>query len=108
MISSFKNFRELDSNSSSLNRFNPTRHKKLLTSKQATFLSQMSRAILPTRHSEHHINRLPRQSQRSLSFLLTHTEQPFDDSIYDSNQIHLCTPNDNSMDRTNIHKQKHS
>ncbi|CAF0746228.1 unnamed protein product [Adineta steineri] len=70
----------------------PVQNRKSHSDKQHSLLSQMSRLIPTSKHSKrHHSHRNPQSSV----LLLSTAAQPFDDSIYDSNQIHQVSSKDN-------------
>lgn len=90
MISAYRTYRKTASNSIVDN-------KKSDQPKQRSFLSQMSKLISTPKDSPQSKRSPP--SQHFLLFpglaLAPHGNKPFDDSIYDSNQIRSSQTNDN-------------
>ncbi|CAF1260474.1 unnamed protein product [Rotaria sordida] len=89
LSSTSKNNLNVSLSSSSLKENSSTQNKKVLLPKQHSFFSQMSKLILSSASSRHHhSDRLSRQTRRTSGFMLPNTTKPFDDSIYESNQVH--------------------
>jgi len=82
LISAFRKTHNRSHNSNSF-----VENKKSGQSKQRSFLSQMSKLIVTPKHSDK--QQSTRASQHILQGLglLPNGSKPFDDSIYDSNQI---------------------
>lgn len=84
LISAYKKYHYHSQDSNVLKETNCNENKHLHQSKQRSLLSQMSKLITTPRD----IKKQQQQSDHSPAFMLTNALKPFDNSIYDSNQIH--------------------
>jgi hypothetical protein len=68
----------------------------------------MSKLISTPKHSKrHHSDRLLQRNPQSSALILSTSENPFDDSIYDSNQIHQFSSKDSLISRTTQKNKRH-
>jgi hypothetical protein len=83
-------------------------NKKILSHKQRSFFSQMSKLISTPKHSKrHHSEQLLQRNPQSSALVLLTSEKPFDNSIYDSNQIHQVSSKDSLISRTTQKSKRH-
>lgn len=89
LASIFKKYRNPLYTSSSSKENDSAQNSRVVSSKQHLLFSEMAKLITsPSVHRRHHSNRLSRQTLRPSSFVLLNGTKPFDDSIYESNQLH--------------------
>ncbi len=100
-ISAFRKNHNHSQNSISLKENNETGNKRNLQPKQRSLLSQMSKLISPSRDfKKHQADRSPQQTSRASAFILPNGPKPFDNSVYDSNQIHHSLSKDSPINRS--------
>jgi hypothetical protein len=68
----------------------------------------MSKLIsTPKDPKKHQSDRSPQQTSRAFALILPDGPKPFDDSIYDSNQIHRLSSKESSLNQS-TRKTKHA